>query len=267
MKFIGLSDIGPCRKNNEDVWIALPEIGFYAIADGMGGHRAGEVAAKQTIDFLSESLSNTSSTQPIDKMIDLRHAIENANTHVYQLSKQSKSFKGMGTTLCCLLILDDSVIYAHVGDSRVYRLREKKLELLTQDHSLYTKWLSLGNVLEKSQTNFPYKNVITRAIGTHKNVIPEITLSQRIPGDIFFLCSDGLSDVLTNQEIETIILTSLDLETAAHSLIQEAKIKGSSDNITILIMESDKKDAKDLFRQQFNDITGSKSDPSYVTRT
>jgi protein phosphatase len=246
----GLSDIGVSRPNNEDVWVAMPEIGFFALADGMGGHQAGEKAAKEAVEHLSNSIKNMASCDPLNRMLELKSAIEKANAWVYQLSKEDESFSGMGTTLCCLLWMDDAVIYAHVGDSRLYRLRNQKLELLTQDHSLFAKWVKAGL---KSHTPYPYKNVITRAIGTAPKAHPEVAISRPQEGDLYFLCTDGLSDVLPPDDIEKIIISSQNLGSAAKKLIQKAKIKGSSDNITILLVKNDGNERKDLPRQQRDD--------------
>ena len=231
----GLSDIGMSRPNNEDVWIAMPELGFLALADGMGGHKAGEIAAREAIDHLCHTVKKIKSRDSLEWMIELRHAIEKANQWVYRLGKKADSLNGMGTTLCCLIWAEEKVIYAHVGDSRIYRYRGQKLELLTQDHSLFAKWLQIG---KESETPFPYKNVITRAVGTAPRANPEIAMTLHKPGDLFFLCTDGLSDVLSLEDIETIIHTSPDLESASKNLIQSAKTKGSSDNITILMVQS-----------------------------
>ena len=247
MKAFGLSDIGLSRENNEDVWIACPEIGFFAIADGMGGHRAGEIAAKETIEHLLSSIKKIRSHSAIDWMIHLRQAIENANQWVYLLGQNHETLNGMGTTLCCVIWIKDAVIYAHVGDSRIYRMRKSKLQLLTQDHSLFAKWLRIG---KESQTPFPYKNVITRAVGTGSKANPEIAISTHEPGDLFFLCTDGLSDVLSLEDIEKMINHSQDLEEVSKKLIEEAKFKGSSDNITLLMIQSEKSRAENLSRQQ-----------------
>ena len=231
LKFIsyGLSDIGLVRSNNEDVWTALPDIGFFALADGMGGHQAGEIAAKEAIENLSHLIRQNSSSDKSLKGIakDLREAIESANRWVYQMSKKSNVLAGMGTTLCCLYWTPEAVVYAHIGDSRIYRLREGQLDLLTRDHSLFPK----------GKTESHYKNVITRAIGTHPKANPEIAISPYEPGDLFFLCSDGLSDVLTDDDMKKILHRSEDLGTAAKRLIEKAKIKGSHDNITVLMIQ------------------------------
>lgn len=259
LKSFGLSDIGTNRSNNEDVWVAMPENGFFALADGMGGPRAGEVAAKEAIQSLCDSISKVKSHNCMELIIELRHAIEKANRSIYQMGKESEILSGMGTTLCCLIWTKEAVVYAHVGDSRIYRFRNKKLELLTQDHSLLAKWLATGKLAEECETPYPYKNVITRAVGTSPKAKPEIAVATHELGDLYLLCTDGLSDVLSIQEIEKIINRSSDLEASCKSLIERAKIKGSCDNITLLIIQQMGFNGANLPRQQLDDHFGSKS--------
>lgn len=230
----GLTDIGIKRSNNEDVWAALPEIGFFALADGMGGHLAGEIAAKEAVEHLIGSAKKIQTNNTIELIVELKTAIERANKWVYRLGQESATYTGMGTTLCCMQWTESAIIYAHVGDSRIYRFRDQKLELLTQDHSLLNKWLKTGRA-EGCETPFPYKNVITRAVGTSPKANPEIAVSDRRPNDLFLLCTDGLSDVLPLEEIEAILLSTPSLEETAALLIHTAKIKGSSDNMTVLL--------------------------------
>lgn len=241
----GLSDIGLMRTNNEDVWTALSEIGFFALADGMGGHKAGEVAAKEAIDFLCESAKRIKSRDCMELMIEMRHAIEKVNRKIYQMGKSSHHLHGMGTTLCCLFWTEEVIVYAHVGDSRIYRLREKKLELLTQDHSLFARWMASQN---PSTTPFPYKNVITRSIGGAGKANPEIAIAAHRPGDLYLLCTDGLSDVLSLKEIEKILNHSSNLHSASSHLIETAKYKGSCDNMTLLMVQSVHEQQQDLSR-------------------
>jgi len=255
LKHVGLSDIGLSRPNNEDVWAAIPEIGFFALADGMGGHQAGEVAAQVAVDELCRAIQTSSS----DPLLALRLAIEKANQKVYEEGQKSHTLTGMGTTVCCLYWTENAVIYAHVGDSRIYRFRKNKLEQLTQDHSLFAKWLSQGQS-KTCATPYPYKNVITRAIGTAKQVTPEIALASYEPSDLFILCSDGLTDALPFHDMEKILERSDCLDAAAQRLIEKAKIKGSNDNITVLLIQY----ADDLPGQQLNYPTRPESLPSHV---
>lgn len=237
IKAFGLSDIGLSRPNNEDVWVAMPEVGFFALADGMGGHQAGEVAARETINHLCNTMKKIKTEDCLELLIELRYAIEKANRWVYRLSQEEKSLNGMGTTLCCLIWAGNTVVYAHVGDSRIYRYRDKKLELLTQDHSLLVKWLKTG---KESSNPFPYKNVITRTVGTAPRAYPELAIVPHLPGDLFFLCTDGLTDTLSHEDMEEILERAPDLEDASKRLVQRAKFQGSSDNITILMIQSEK---------------------------
>lgn len=241
MKFqsLGISDIGPARTNNEDVWVALPHIGFFALADGMGGHNAGEIAAQKTIDFLSSKIGELKERDIMELIIELRYMIEKANQHVHSLGSTNPDYQGMGTTLCCLLWTQEAIVYAHVGDSRIYRLRDKKLSLLTQDHSLLAKWLSTGKLAEACATPFPYKHVITRSIGSSGKANPEIAVATYQTGDLFFLCTDGLTDSMSLEEMENILNQEQDLEILAKQLIEKAKIKGSSDNMTIVMVQNE----------------------------
>lgn len=257
LAYAGLSDIGLSRPNNEDVWAAVPEMGFFALADGMGGHQAGEVAAKVAIEELCTAIQTPSS----DPLLTLRLAIEKANQKVYEKGKKSHILNGMGTTLCCLYWTKTAVIYAHVGDSRIYRFRKNTLEQLTQDHSLLAKWLAQRQS-RTCETPYPYKNVITRAIGTSKRVTPEIALVEYEPGDLFILCSDGLSDALPFKDMEKILDRSDSLEAAATRLIEKAKIKGSNDNITVLLIQHVPN--HDLPRQQLDDSPRSESLSSHA---
>lgn len=231
----GISDQGMYRKSNEDAWITKPELGFFAIADGMGGHNAGEVASKLTIESLSKSLEKIKRKKTLELILELRSAIEESNKLVFQKSQEDPEFTGMGTTLCCLLLLDKKLIMAHVGDSRIYRFRNGKLSLLTQDHSLHSKWLSTGALAQNCKTPYPYKHVITRSIGKLRKANPEIALATHEKNDLYLLLTDGLTDYLDHFEIEQILQEDGSLEKCSKELIRMAKVKGSSDNMTVVI--------------------------------
>ena len=240
LHFCGLSDIGLSRPTNQDVWAAEPELGFFALADGMGGRRGGDVAAREALQILCESIrhlaavTNQFQENKINLIEELRNSIEDANRWVYKLGSDNPSLLGMGTTLCCILWVYDIVYYAHVGDSRIYRLRNDHLELLTQDHSLFAKWLSK----KKKNSPSPPKNIITRAIGTSKVANPEISFCIQEPEDLFLLCSDGLTDALRKEDLQKILRNTGSMEGAAQKMIDCAKIMGSGDNITALMISS-----------------------------
>jgi protein phosphatase len=224
----GISDLGLVRGNNEDVFHEIPLHRFFVLADGMGGHNAGEIAAKEVVHHLSTSVCQFFSSQETyydDLPSQLHQAILKANLWVHALSEQKKELSGMGTTLCCLLLHQESLIYAHVGDSRIYRFR-KNLEQLTEDHSLLNTTPTAG------------KNIITRAIGTNPSVEPDISLSKVEPNDIYFLCSDGLTDFVSDEELTDILIKNRScIKTASTRMIETAKNKGGSDNITVLMIK------------------------------
>ena len=235
-----LSDIGLVRVNNEDVWAVLPKEQCFILADGMGGHQAGEVAAHEAVSHLSRKIRAFFSSEA--KYIaakelsdEIMRLLLETNAHVYTLSTQDHSLQGMGTTLCLALLVENILTYAHVGDSRIYRIRKNRIDRLTQDHSLRDEMIAKGELSHEMIINFPYKNVITRAIGTHSHVEPEIHTTKVLPGDTYFLCSDGLTDCLSDSEILSIISDSPTIQEAAENLVQEAKIMGGSDNITVII--------------------------------
>jgi len=232
----GISDLGLVRGNNEDVFHEIPMHHFFVLADGMGGHNAGEIAAKEVVHHLSTSVcqlfSSKEETPPSSEAFPshLHQAILKANLWVHELSEQKKELSGMGTTLCCLLLHKESLIYAHVGDSRIYRFRQK-LEQLTEDHSL------LSSSQKGSSLPIPGKNIITRAIGTSPTVEPDISIATLEANDVYFLCSDGLTDFVSDQELTDILTEHTCIKTASRRMIETAKNKGGSDNITVLMIK------------------------------
>ena len=238
----GLSDIGTIRPNNEDVIALLPSHNFFAIADGMGGHKAGEIAAKEAtneliaaiMEFFNPRVNTFFSQQQIT--LNIIKAIEKANKRVFTLGQENISFKGMGTTLCCLHLYHNWITYAHVGDSRIYLFRKNTLTQLTKDHSLISEMNQDHFSINKS-LHHPYKNIITKAIGTNVNITPSINIEKYYPQDRFLMCTDGLSDYLSNEEISNIIQSSESNKTAVKKLIESAKNNGSRDNISGLLIE------------------------------
>ncbi len=240
----GLSDIGLVRSNNEDVWSFLEENRFFALADGMGGHNAGEIAAKETVLFVCSFIqelfvTNKKKWTVFDLCSFTKLCIENANYWIYQMGKQNKEYRGMGTTLCTLLFHERSLIYSHVGDSRIYRFRKHRLDQLTIDHSLKNKLLSEGKFHRSSKYPVNYKNILTRAIGTHGQVKAEIHIAPVNPDDLYLMCSDGLTDCVSDREIFSILEQTKDPKKATKMLIDTAKEKGGIDNITIVSVHVD----------------------------
>lgn len=224
----GISDLGLARETNEDVFHEIPLHHFFVLADGMGGHNAGEIAAKEAVHHLSTSICQIFSALTESKSLEkplpdlLHNAILKANRWVHQLSEQKEEFQGMGTTLCCLLLHQDHFLCAHIGDSRIYRFKET-LEQITEDHRV-----------SAAQTK---KNMITRAIGTNPHVEPTINCLPISLNDIYFLCSDGLTDYVSHDEITSILQNHSCIQSASKKLVNTAKDKGGGDNITILMVK------------------------------
>lgn len=236
----GLTHVGLVRQNNEDYWDQIPALQFFALADGMGGHRAGEIASKEAVLALMDILNKTIGTKleslDLSEMHGIiQYAIEYANQTIYKMSTKESDLRGMGTTLCCLLFSQQGLVYAHVGDSRIYRLRDKKLDQLTKDDSLIRQLSDAGQMGDCCGGESAYKGIITKAIGTEKGVDPSVHITELMDGDVYLMCTDGLSDMLSFQEIEKILNSYSDVQEAANALVSRAKEKGGYDNITVVL--------------------------------
>ena len=233
----GRSDIGLVRTNNEDVFRIVPEKQFYILADGMGGHNAGEIAALTAVNSTCSAVQALTDICTVEQICTLlREAMRFANETVYTLSHNNKAYSGMGTTLSCFALTDKALIYAHVGDSRLYRMR-KTLKQLSEDHSLRRTMLVSE---ERRYTDLPpslYRNILTKAIGTHPYVTADIGVIPICPDDIYMLCSDGLTDCVPEEVIAKMLIVDAPLEEIANQLIQYALEKGGNDNITILLVK------------------------------
>lgn len=244
---VGQTDVGLKRNVNEDNFVVLDEDHLYVVADGMGGHASGEVASRMAIDTLREFFRATSSdpeaTWPY-KMDKSRSYEENrlitgiklANLRIFEAGQKDSKSATMGTTVVCCLAVDDGMLIAHVGDSRVYRVRDGKMEQLTEDHSLLNDYIRMKKLSQEEIDNFPHKNVIVRALGMKESVKVDIQLDRPKPGDIYVLCSDGLAGPASDDEIEEIIVNGNgDLETRAKALVDQANDNGGPDNITVVL--------------------------------
>ncbi len=242
----GSSDIGLVRHNNEDFWSHLCEEQLFVLADGMGGHQAGEIAARTAVESLCTCFRSKwdESTKSFEEAkILICEGIRTVNQLIYKLGSENPGLRGMGTTICVIFLHPSGVIFGHVGDSRIYRLREGKLKQLTQDHSLLRELIDLGRLSEEQANSFLYKNIITKAIGTEPSVEPSIEEDSIQIGDTFLMCTDGLTDLVCFQEIET-ALKEISSEEVVPYLIEKAKQKGGLDNITVVLVKIQEKDGK-----------------------
>lgn len=235
----GISDVGLIRELNEDSWAAYPDERLFLLADGMGGHASGEIAAKEAINSLYHLFKTWPPTENIsvENAKDFfKGAFTKVNAIVHGEGEKNPQLKGMGTTLCSLFFLRNAAILTHVGDSRIYRLRGRSLEQLTEDHSLVSELLSLGVVRKEEAETFPYKHILTRAIGTHPRVESAIKSIEVDADDLFMLCSDGLTNYASDQQIETILNEELPLSQKGRALVDLAIEQGGGDNVTLILV-------------------------------
>ena len=242
----GDTNVGRKRNHNEDSFAIIGEHGLYVVADGMGGHASGEVASRMAVDTLKEFFAATADdperTWPY-KMDRTKGYEENrlitgiklANLRIYEAAQRDARRRGMGTTIVSIFTVEDGLYVAHVGDSRVYRIRDEKIEQLTEDHSLLNDYIKMKRLTEEEIANFPHKNVIVRALGMKEHVKVDTMLDKPQPGDIYVLCSDGLCGPATDKEIEEVVNTHSDLKTATKALIDKANSNGGPDNITAVL--------------------------------
>ncbi|MDQ6788879.1 MAG: Stp1/IreP family PP2C-type Ser/Thr phosphatase [Acidobacteriota bacterium] len=246
------TDVGCVREANEDSGRHInpndPEKLFRRgiltiVADGMGGHASGEVASQMAVELVSELYYADETNSAPDA---LKNAIEQASAQIYETSLTDENYYGMGTTVVALVVLNNTVFSAHVGDSRLYRLRGRNLEMLTLDHSQVMEMVKLGIISMEEARNHDDKNVILRAVGTQPVVEAEVSEIFTVEaGDEFLLCSDGLSDMLTDEEILQIWSRAADVHTAGEQLIEAAKQNGGHDNITVGIVRASLQNAAD----------------------
>lgn len=231
MEVAGLTDVGRVRSANEDAYGLCPEAGLFVVCDGMGGAAAGEVASQTSVMTVTETLCQPEAAD--DARQALESGIAEANRRVFSRAEREPSLHGMGTTLVSLLVREGCVWIAHVGDSRCYRFRAGKLERMTQDHSLVDEQVRLGQMTPAEAEMSPLRNVITRAIGTREMVAPDIEEVATEQGDLFLLCSDGLTKEVSDSRLaELLQQDSSDLQGLCRHLIEDANAAGGSDNIT-----------------------------------
>jgi PPM family protein phosphatase len=229
------SDQGKVRTSNEDSFIADIQSKTFLVADGMGGHAAGEVASQIAASTVNELLSERSPESSVED--SLRLAVQEANTRVYETQRLKPEYRGMGSTLTVLTFPDDRYFLAQVGDSRAYLFRDKTLCQLSRDHSLVWPLYEKGLLTKENISRHPQKNLITRSIGTHSEVETDLQSGSLLEGDVFLLCSDGLTDVLSDQDIQQ-ILSDADKnpQDASDRLIQAANSRGGPDNVTVVVI-------------------------------
>ena len=239
----GLTDRGVVREQNEDSIFWLKDAGVYVVADGMGGHAAGEVASAMAVDTMKAvaSLPVWGKFDAVWKNARTTMALagyEIANRDILHASMTNPAQRGMGTTMVSAIVYPDHVDVINVGDSRAYRIRDGQIQQISHDHSLVQELIDTGKLKTPEEIEaFPYKNIITQAMGTQPTIRPDVFSHPIVPGDIYLLCSDGLFNELTDGQIVQIVQTAGgDLQKASEILVESAKRMGGHDNVTVLLI-------------------------------
>lgn len=234
LKAAASSDRGRKRPTNQDAFGYSVEHGIFVVCDGMGGAAAGEIASSLAIDEMMRLLANGTPSAP--SLESATEAIAQANHLIYSRSQSNSRLCGMGTTLVALIADERHIHILNIGDSRCYSLRKGRLAQVTLDHSLVEEQCRLGRMTKSEALRSPLKNVITRALGTQSCVTPDVFELNAEPGDLFLLCSDGLTRELTDQQIETILQSNQPLDETCAQLIKAANKAGGHDNITCVLI-------------------------------
>ena len=236
---IGKTDPGMVRDNNEDSIMLRPDLGLAVLADGMGGHQAGEVASAMAIDLVKQFFENASQRSGVLNYNDIvSDSIMLANSAIFELSKNKADCAGMGSTVVVTYFDGEKVYVGHVGDSRLYRYRDGELHQVTEDHSLVQELVSRGLLSKEEAIESTNKNLVTRALGIEESVQIDVAEEKWQPGDIYLLCSDGLNDVLRDDVISDILESNKDnLETALDSLIETVNSNGGPDNVSVILIQ------------------------------
>ncbi len=244
------SDVGRKRQGNEDSLCMAPEIGLYAVADGMGGHAAGEVASRLAVETIREWMEKYLGGAEVAVAEEptavgsreanfLLSSIRLANRIIFDAARGRREYRGMGTTLVSVLVVNNRVALAHVGDSRIYRIRDGQIVQLSRDHSVVQQQVDRGILSPDEAHESQYRHLITRALGLKDSVEVDLAEEPVLPEDFLLLCSDGLSDLLEDEEILAIVREHADdLEKACQALVDQANYKGGDDNITAMLIQA-----------------------------
>ncbi len=242
-EFASATDTGRTRSNNEDAVVVDEASVLAVLADGMGGYNAGEVASGMVTTFIKAELGrwlNEASAQATDT--DVRRAmdicVDNANRAIFNAANSNPQYSGMGTTLVVAVWRDARLLLGHIGDSRAYRMREGELSQITRDHSLLQEQMDAGIITPEQAAVSNHKNLVTRAVGVEDTVLLETHLHQNQPGDCILLCSDGLSDMVDDDHIGSLLREHDSLPEAAQALIDAANDAGGRDNISVILVRA-----------------------------
>jgi serine/threonine protein phosphatase PrpC len=242
------TDTGPVREHNEDSWGVDLDTGLFIVADGMGGHAAGEVASRIAVESIVEIMLEAedpdetrllvSVDDPADRIRErLRYAMNQASVRIRKAVEKEPAYSGMGTTVVVLLVEGDQAHMAHVGDSRIYLVRDGQIQRLTRDHTVVQQEIDAGRLTPELARTVPHKNILTKSVGYHGPVDPDATTRGIEPGDLFVLCTDGLTDPLADGELQKLCV-STHPEDLAQVLVEAALEGGTEDNVTVVVVNA-----------------------------
>ncbi|WP_125605571.1 Stp1/IreP family PP2C-type Ser/Thr phosphatase [Lapidilactobacillus bayanensis] len=241
MKIAYLTDIGKRRENNQDyvsVFKNKAGVLFGIVADGMGGHLGGDVASEMAVSQIGHDFLETGFAKIHDLRDWLLDELTNENSRLINVSSKFSDLTGMGTTFVAIMVVDNHYLVTNIGDSRGYLLRDGKLKQITEDHSLVNELVKYGKISPEQAKNHPQKNVITRTLGISKDVQPDSTHGTWHQDDLFLLCTDGLTNMVPDEDIEKILTTEdISLDEKAQRLIVQANVNGGLDNISVLLVQ------------------------------
>ena len=238
LQAFSVTDIGKRRKLNQDyVYVAVSPVGnlpnLFIVADGMGGHNAGDFASKYTVEVMENYIATT---QDLDAEQILNAAVKEANTHIRSIAMKDENLSGMGTTVVAATVQDDVLQVANVGDSRLYIIGEKGIRQITRDHSLVEEMVRMGGIDRVTARSHPDKNIITRAVGALDSIEADFFREELQDGDMILLCSDGLTNMLEDEEIMEIVSRDTDLPQKGQDLVSAANGNGGKDNIAVVLI-------------------------------
>ena len=249
VKVCGMSDIGKCRELNEDSFKicgfenGLPN-GVCVLADGMGGHNAGEIASSKAVELVAGELSGVDATDDKEICKEIASAVDFANSCIYEMSLKKREHSGMGTTLVVAFVKDGHLLVANIGDSCAYVVSEKNMRKITIDHSVVEELVQRGTITREQARNHPDKNIITRAVGTDEYVDADFFEYKLHLGDTIVLCSDGLTEMVEDEKIKDLVNNSESVDDLVRNLVDEANNNGGVDNITVIALRVEKEETK-----------------------
>lgn len=246
MKAYAKTDIGAQRQTNQDfIFCSMQPVGslpnLFIVADGMGGHKAGDIASRYTVERFLQTVRESEAENPISI---IEEAVKSSNIALIEKAKENLDYEGMGTTLVVATFYKDSIYIANVGDSRLY-LVNNEIQQITRDHSLVEEMINLGEIDRANARNHAKKNIITRAIGVDTEVVADFFEIDYSKGDIILMCSDGLTNMIEDRAIKTIINEGTELSEITDRLIDVANINGGKDNISVILIEPEYEEVKE----------------------